>query len=308
MPGSRPDLRHLLIAGVAAVASPLAWVPPARLRAIPWRRARSMSLRLLNQVLMRRPRDFVVACADGQKIKGNTRDIIQRYVYVFGEWEPNLTAWLRSNLPRGSVVVDVGANVGYFTLLTSRLVGPEGRVISVEALPSTVRHLEANVELNGMPNVEVKPFALGDREGHVEAFRAESTNVGASSVGSGTHSEGWVPMMKLDDAVTMRDAQRVGFIKIDVEGAEEAVLSGARQTLANVPSGSAILVEARSRTSDASGFDWLEEYFPPQRFEVAVVPNSYSARSYCERTLEEPVAVERAELGVRQADLLFVRR
>src|SRR4051794_26991463 len=60
----------------------------------------------------------------GAKITGDTADLIQRYIYFFGVWEPDITAWLRSALKPGDCFVDVGANIGYYTLLASQVVGP----------------------------------------------------------------------------------------------------------------------------------------------------------------------------------------
>ena len=70
---------------------------------------------------------FVARTTFGAAIAGNTKDLIQRHIFYFGVWEPNLTGFLTTRLNRGDVFVDVGANIGYFSLLASRLVGRRGK-------------------------------------------------------------------------------------------------------------------------------------------------------------------------------------
>src|SRR5262249_12857713 len=64
-----------------------------------------------------RQRTFIVRAKFGAKFGGTTTDLVQRSIYWFGTWEPNLTAWIRRRLTSGDIFVDVGANAGYYTLL-----------------------------------------------------------------------------------------------------------------------------------------------------------------------------------------------
>ena len=83
----------------------------------------------------------------GGVMQGNTQDLIQRYLYWFGVWEPQLTCWIKSRLPPRRVFVDVGANIGYYSLLAASLVGDDGQVVAIEASPSIYRLLCNNLEL-----------------------------------------------------------------------------------------------------------------------------------------------------------------
>lgn len=83
----------------------------------------------------------------------DTRDFIQRRVFYFNIYEPNLTYYILSRVRSGDHVVDVGANVGYMTLLLSSIVGEIGKVVAIEASPSTFSLLSRNLELNNTQNV-----------------------------------------------------------------------------------------------------------------------------------------------------------
>lgn len=127
----------------------------------------------------------------------------------------------------GSVVFDVGAHVGFYTLLASRLVGPGGAVVAFEPLPRNLRILRQHLEENGCDNASVFAAALAEAPGSVR-FRA-----GADSYG-GSVSEGGevkVEALALDDLLARRRLPPPDLIKIDVEGAELGVLRGARATL-----------------------------------------------------------------------------
>jgi hypothetical protein len=85
---------------------------------------------------------FIVSTAFGRQIAGDTRDIVQQHIYYFGVWEPNLTRWIVRRLAPGDVFIDVGANVGYYSLqrcsanllLASKLVGQSCSVVAIEHL------------------------------------------------------------------------------------------------------------------------------------------------------------------------------
>ena len=71
----------------------------------------------------------------GSRVSGDTQDLIQRHLYFFGNWEPHISAWIAATLRPGDGFVDVGANIGYYSLLASRAVGNRGYVVAVEAAP-----------------------------------------------------------------------------------------------------------------------------------------------------------------------------
>ncbi|NED81952.1 FkbM family methyltransferase, partial [Streptomyces sp. SID11233] len=136
----------------------------------------------LNQSLRATPRQRQCRTRVGTRFNVDTRDLIQRYIYMFGMWEPNLTKWLGSRLKPGDVFVDVGANIGYFSALGARLVGPGGAVVSVEASPTFAELLRANLRLNRGDNVRLVEQAVSDREETLTLVLASSANMGANSI------------------------------------------------------------------------------------------------------------------------------
>lgn len=87
----------------------------------------------LDDYLTRHPVTAAAHTIDGIAFPNvTTTDIIQRYLYLFGTWEPHLTAWIHQRLTPGATFIDVGANIGYYSLLAAHLVGPTGRVVAVE--------------------------------------------------------------------------------------------------------------------------------------------------------------------------------
>jgi FkbM family methyltransferase len=130
---------------------------------------------------------------------------------------------LRRLVRPGQSVADVGANIGYYALLFSEIVGPAGRIACIEPEPDNLVELRRNVEDNRLPQTDVFPVAVGASAGTV-SLRA-GINGSVMDDGSG---EVQVPLRTLDELLVDR---RVDFIKIDVEGYEGHVLDGATQLL-----------------------------------------------------------------------------
>ncbi len=149
-----------------------------------------------------------------------------QFVYLTGEYEEPTARVIEALLAPGDTAVDVGANFGFFTVLAGRSVGPDGRVVAFEPLPSMRRELEVNLGLNGLANCRVRPEAVSDRAGAARLFEGPRGNPGLSSLrplaDSGAPLE--VETVALDAALSAEE--RVALVKIDVEGAELRVLEG----------------------------------------------------------------------------------
>lgn len=282
--------------------------PPSWLRAIPWLPARRLALGALNAALKQQPREFESTTRFGFRVTGTTLDLIQRYLYIFGVWEPDATAALLPYLREGSTVIDVGANIGYFSLLASVAVGASGSVHAVEALPSTVELLERNIELNRARNVTVHPVAASDHDGEVEVFRATEAFLGSSSTRKGEHGEGRVRSMRLDDLFEQVDGSDLSILKIDVEGDEAAVLRGAARLLETMRAPAAALVElspggsAEQRHNRRTVLDLMSSH----GFAAFGVPNEYSSRRYADWRVSAPRPLSEDVTG--WTDALFVKQ
>lgn len=153
----------------------------------------------------------------------------------------------------GMTVFDVGANVGYYSLLAARSVGPHGGVHAFEATPAVVTRLGENVKLNRLQNVTVNHLAVCDRVGTVEFRLQEDDSEGNSMV---SYSTDWplvrVPAVTLDRYAADRGPLHVDLVKIDVEGAEPLVIAGARGLLSSAEP-PLLLVESNPATLRAAG-------------------------------------------------------
>ncbi|HZF08585.1 MAG TPA: FkbM family methyltransferase [Thermoanaerobaculia bacterium] len=152
-----------------------------------------------------------------------SRSNAQRLLYLEGERFMAERFLLRRLLRPGLRVVDVGANIGYYLLLTSRLIGPQGSISCFEPEPENVIELERNMERNRLNNVQVFPVAAGDADGEVSLHPGINGKVAADGSGSLT-----VSLRRLDSVLS----GPVDLVKVDVEGYEGHVLAGAERLLA----------------------------------------------------------------------------
>lgn len=153
----------------------------------------------------------------------NKTDLLQQYE---GEYASRIFSCIREN----STVYDLGANVGYYTVVFANLVGTTGKVVAFEPDPSTFPLLKATINLNNINNVVLEQVAVGARAGAAELM----TNKGESSIVVDNANNAktnivWVRTIKLDDYL---GDYTPNFIKIDVEGFEYEVLLGAQELLA----------------------------------------------------------------------------
>lgn len=156
-------------------------------------------------------------------------DFIGCYIWLFGEWEPDLTRFVSSRLSDGDVFVDVGANIGYYSLLASRYVGPSGRVVAVEASPAIFADLRNNAEADGLcDRIRMVNKAAAANTGTLTVFAGPSHNVGMSTTvpTRGLIAQSTIEALPLDRILTTAEIAAARLIKIDVEGAEPGVLAG----------------------------------------------------------------------------------
>lgn len=153
--------------------------------------------------------------------------------YYETDYEPETFQFFRKNLKPGDTVLDIGAHIGLFSVLTSRLVGDGGKVYAFEPTPFTRGVLQEVIRLNGCDgNVEVLPEAVADKAGTTYFFDTGTEVSNANSLVQTERS-----MEKIEIPVTSVDAfvaERgitINCLKIDVEGAEYDLLKGAKKVL-----------------------------------------------------------------------------
>lgn len=143
-----------------------------------------------------------------------------------GTYEPEQTALFEQRIRPGHTVLDVGANIGYYTLLASVLAGPTGRVHAFEPEPRNAGFLRRHVEINRLRNVTVQQAAVSDRAGMARFDFGSGSGTGHLADAGALE----VRTVRLDDYCAEHGLVPSA-VKIDVEGAEMSVLHGARGTL-----------------------------------------------------------------------------
>jgi len=185
------------------------------------------------------------------------------HLMLDGYWEMWLTEVIAERVKPGMVVADIGANLGYYTVLMADLVGVAGKVHAFEPNPRMVERMCMSLEVNGLGRqVEVHNIALGEDENQRLMFVVpphEPKNAYITPYG-GTLPEGGTSLhaQRLDSSTAWREIE---FAKIDVEGAEQLVWAGARGLLENGKLKTVILEFAGARYTDPSGF--LEQVLAP---------------------------------------------
>lgn len=237
--------------------------PPWRIRAL---RALLRSLprgryRLLGSIAPSRGR--LVARLAGEvgaaRFDCDLADALSREVCFTGLYEPPVTRVFQHHVPSGGVVVDAGANWGYFTLIAAAACGPSGTVVAIEPDPRHFDALSRNVALNGFDQVRPVHAAAAAAEGRITlaGYGEEEANRGVSrlmtSEDDRTPSPRFaVPAVTIDALTGSRPS--VDLVKIDVEGAEDLVLEGMQAGLA-VRRYRAILLELHPGLLRARGVD-----------------------------------------------------
>jgi FkbM family methyltransferase len=171
-----------------------------------------------------------------------------------GTYEREVQQLFQRLLGPGDVCFDVGANVGFYTLLASRLIGEKGTVVAFEPLPRNLGYLRRHLEANHVSNVRLLPVAVSDRAGTAHFTEGNGPAMGSLAENGGLE----VRTVRLDELVASGELPSPSFLKIDVEGAEDAVLTGAASLLrGHHPT---ILLSTHGYVHHQSCWSLLEDY------------------------------------------------
>ena len=206
--------------------------------------------------------------------------------FLAGEYEPEVTRIFHELLKPGSTVVDVGANIGYYTLLGMYKVGDAGHVYSFEPDPVLSGVLSKNVRINkgSKCSVTILPMAVADFQGSA-SFYSDGTGVSGS-----LYSSSWpaahhiVQVTTLDDFFRSQRWPRVDLIKIDAEGSELACLKGGRELFGRNP-WVHLLMEINARSLQRAGIGVSDVFLELERLgfvKIEVVELGMCAVENCE--------------------------
>jgi FkbM family methyltransferase len=208
-------------------------------------------------------------------------DVLLRDLLLTGSFEPLHTDIIKNLLPLGGVFVDVGANVGYFSIIGANSVGPNGRVYAFEPMQEIYAILCKNLSLNGLSNVVAKALACFSSSGEMVMERDEDS--GKSHLSPARRDSAMlVSLTTLDDFIHNMNLERVDFIKIDAEGSDLEVLKGARRTIEKFRP--AILLELDHLSLFGGSRSEVLKYFEDCRYQVSEVRGKHSLDLLCKPT------------------------
>ncbi|MEV6923090.1 FkbM family methyltransferase [Dactylosporangium sp. NPDC051485] len=223
------DNARALLALASAVAPPAPAAAPAPAPAVP----PNLGRKSMHGTYIGNDRMLIELAYGGMLVVPSDDYSLMPSLATRGAIEPPLTNYFTAAVHPGQTVVDVGANVGYFTVLAARRVGAGGRVVAFEANPATAGLLRDNLSLNWLTehNIEVRTEAAYSENGSI-GFHASSRFVGDSSIQQRPEHEHrlddittiQVPAVRLDDALA--DLPRIDLLKIDIEGGEFRAFQG----------------------------------------------------------------------------------
>lgn len=148
-----------------------------------------------------------------------------------GAYEPDVTSVFRTLLQPSMGVIDVGANIGYFTMLSASLVGTEGYVLAVEPNPRNARFIEASRRLNGFEQVQVAQVAAGPETGMLALNTSYSTGT-TSDMPDGASLLGATTVLCTRPDALVPAGRRIHLIKVDVDGSDHKALLGCTEVIA----------------------------------------------------------------------------
>lgn len=162
---------------------------------------------------------------------------ISSELIMFKTHEPLTTKLLSKELKKGMTCLDVGGNIGYYTLLESNIVGNTGKVIAIEPSPPNFEHLKKNLSIQDAKNVDAYNFAAGDVDGEVNFLVYRESN-GSFTIPDGetTNLPGdliKVQAKRLDTFLDELKINHVDFVRMDVEGYEHHIIEGMKNIIKN---------------------------------------------------------------------------
>jgi len=234
-------------------------------------------------------------------------DLIQRTIFYFGIWEPMISHLTEQILREGDVYVDMGANIGYDSLLASKRVGRSGKIVSIEASPKICALLSDNVTINGVSNIRIINKAVSDRGKLLAIYGGGSQNIGKTTTieARGLPIECCIEALPIEEILTPDEINRVRLFKIDIEGAELLVLNHLLDTLSKYPEDFAIIVEASVHENPR---EWTNVFRRMQEagFVAFEIENRYELDWYIRYQNHSPVKLTKT-LPNGRTDILFIR-
>src|SRR4051812_48448173 len=218
---------------------------------------RSLVGRLRLRWYLRRKSAFLHRSRFGLTFELEPNQFIDRYILVDGLYDDRFLEFVATLLAPEAVLLDIGANIGNHALY---LAGKCSVVHAFEPNPVALKRLRRHIDLNGIENIVVHPFALGERD-EIATYYEPVGNLSAGSFVEPCENKVELPIRNADDAVAELNLPRLDFVKVDVEGMEENVFRGLARTI--------------RRFRPLLVFEFLGQRYGPDHFETIrnLLPN-----------------------------------
>jgi FkbM family methyltransferase len=209
----------------------------------PIEKGRWRAERIVNRWAINNPDRVIAKVAGGFRMLLDTSDFLQRMLYTMGDFDPPVRKAIQRLLKPGDVFIDIGANVGFYALCASKIIGNYGKVFAFEPSPEAFAALCTNISLNGAENIVAVQIALSDSVGPAKLFVDTAHNSGATSMRVSPNASREITVMldTYDHYALEHRLPAPALVKIDVEGAEGMVLKGMPNLLAQLKRPAVIL-------------------------------------------------------------------
>lgn len=173
----------------------------------------------------------VIQLKDGLYFDVDTQYPPEQSIFFVGDRHRVVTTLMMERVKSGAFCLDIGANIGFYTLKLAQLAGKEGRVAAFEANPNLLSRIKHNIDLNHLQNVEIIPKAVSQSSGIVEFYIAPNSELSSLDYIENAQEKIRVEALRIDDFIKDANWQRLDFIKVDIEGHDCQALLGAKQSL-----------------------------------------------------------------------------
>ncbi|XZE55540.1 FkbM family methyltransferase [Planctomycetaceae bacterium SH139] len=179
------------------------------------------------------PKESGIYDVNGLKYELDFQDEIQQAIFL-GTYERDDLAFLKGIVAKGDICLDIGANVGFYSVNLNRL-APLGKVFSIEADSNNFKRLQTNLQLNNMRTDRAENIAISSKAGTATFSRTLERNSGWGRLGEWKAASETIKVntTTLDDFLATHEIEKIDFLKIDIEGHELEFLVGGQQSLAN---------------------------------------------------------------------------
>jgi FkbM family methyltransferase len=185
--------------------------------------------RIIHPVLPRH--QGIIQLEDGIRMALDTSLPPERGIFFAGDRHRVLTTIMRQYVQQGAYCMDIGANIGFYTLKLAHLTGQQGRVAAFEPNPALLRRIQENIALNHFTNIDLVNAAISDARATVPFYITANSELSSLAHQSHALEEIMVHSTTIDDYIAEAGWNRLDFIKLDIEGYDCHALLGASQAL-----------------------------------------------------------------------------